>query len=251
MNKGMKAFIALAAAIAAVLLSAASFLVLSLYTGIIAIYSELVYVIIYSFVIMLMLEAAAVFSAIAADRGFKLNKFSLFFLRVCLNIWLPIFIYMAGLLRIEGDPLKELYISLNNSLSKSRLEGMQKGRLLVLLPHCIQNNDCSCSITEDIQNCRRCGRCKIGEIADTVGQHGIRAAVAKGGTAARSIVKESKPDYILAVACERDLVSGIGDVGKIPVVGLINQRPNGYCNNTTLDMEKFNNEINVLLGYTL
>lgn len=251
MNKGMKIFAVLAAVTAAVLLSAVFLSALSLNTGIMAVYSELLYVSVYTLVIILMLEAAAVFSAIAADRGCKLNKFSLFFLRACLKIWLPIFMHMAGLLRIERDSLKGLYISLNNSLAKSRLEGIKKGRLLVLLPHCIQNSDCSCRITEDIQNCRRCGKCRIGEIADTVGQHGIRSAVAKGGTAARSIVKESKSDYILAVACERDLVSGITDVGKIPVIGLINQRPNGYCNNTTLDMEKFKNEINVLLGYTL
>ena len=100
----------------------------------------------------------------------------------------------------------------------------------------MQSKDCSRRITEDIKNCRRCGRCRIGEVADIALRCGIRAVVAKGGTAARNTVKEYKPDFILAVACERELISGIGDVGKIPVIGVINQRPNGYCTNTTVDM---------------
>ena len=43
---------------------------------------------------------------------------------------------------------------------------------------------------------------------------------------------------VMAIACERDLVSGIQDVYPLPAVGVLNIRPNGPCNNTKVDMEQ-------------
>ncbi|WP_279378941.1 DUF116 domain-containing protein [Acetivibrio straminisolvens] len=57
-----------------------------------------------------------------------------------------------------------------------------------------------------------------------------------GGTAARNIVSKIRPKIIVSVACERDLSSGIADVGSIPVIGIINDRPNGPCYNTNVDV---------------
>jgi hypothetical protein len=60
--------------------------------------------------------------------------------------------------------------------------------------------------------------------------------VATGGTIARRIIKENRPDAILAVACERDLLSGILDTYPLPVLGVFNSRPNGPCINTIVDV---------------
>jgi hypothetical protein len=59
-------------------------------------------------------------------------------------------------------------------------------------------------------------------------------AVATGGTIARRIVKEQRPRLIIAVACERDLASGIQDAYPLSVYGILNERPNGPCMDTTL-----------------
>jgi len=72
--------------------------------------------------------------------------------------------------------------------------------------------------------------------------------VATGGTLARRLIVEIKPTLILAVACERDLVSGILDAYPIPVYGILNQRPHGPCNNTTVDLEKVRAGFVSLLG---
>jgi hypothetical protein len=112
----------------------------------------------------------------------------------------------------------------------------------------MQSKDCNNRITENISNCKRCGCCKVGELADLADLLGINVVVSKGGTAARNSVKEYMPDLILAVACERELVSGIGDVGGIPAIGVINQRPNGYCTNTTVDMTELKNILQELTG---
>ncbi len=42
---------------------------------------------------------------------------------------------------------------------------------------------------------------------------------------------------MLAIACERDLMSGIQDVYPLPAIGVLNIRPNGPCYNTHVDME--------------
>jgi len=62
--------------------------------------------------------------------------------------------------------------------------------------------------------------------------------VATGGTLARKIVKDFRPRLIIAVACERDLTSGIHDTYPLPVYGILNQRPNGPCWNTKVDIQR-------------
>jgi hypothetical protein len=68
--------------------------------------------------------------------------------------------------------------------------------------------------------------------------YGVSMAVATGGTLARKIVVEKKPDLIIGVACERDLTSGIQDTYPIPVYGILNRRPNGPCFDTDVDLDR-------------
>ena len=67
---------------------------------------------------------------------------------------------------------------------------------------------------------------------------GFTFFVATGGTLARQVVKKIRPQAVLAIACERDLMSGIQDVYPLPAVGVLNIRPNGPCNNTRVDMDE-------------
>jgi hypothetical protein len=66
----------------------------------------------------------------------------------------------------------------------------------------------------------------------------VHIAVATGGTIARRIVIEVRPDLIIAVACERDLTSGIQDTTPLPVYGIFNQRPFGPCLNTRVALDR-------------
>lgn len=73
------------------------------------------------------------------------------------------------------------------------------------------------------------------------------SVVASGGTFARKFARELKPKAIVAIACERDLTSGIQDLQKIPVVGVLNERPNGPCYNTTVQLCKVQQAIDYLI----
>jgi len=64
--------------------------------------------------------------------------------------------------------------------------------------------------------------------------------VAGGGNQARKLIKEKKPEAVIGIACERDLVTGISDIGeKLQVIGLPNTRPEGPCHNTVTDLDAF------------
>ena len=111
-------------------------------------------------------------------------------------------------------------------------------QILLLAPHCIQRTDCPHKITVDIENCRRCGGCPVTSLLELRSRYGIKVGMATGGTLARKYVREYRPRAIVAIACERDLTSGIQDANPIPVLGVTNQRPHGPCQNTCFDVPR-------------
>jgi hypothetical protein len=138
--------------------------------------------------------------------------------------------------RLAGIPkesIRNSFIEINNRLLLSgHRRRIHPERLLLLLPHCLQQADCQRRITTSIDNCRECGRCDIAALIELSRKYGIHIAVATGGTLARKIVREHRPELIVAVACERDLTSGIHDTFPLPVYGILNLRPEGPCWNT-------------------
>ena len=78
-------------------------------------------------------------------------------------------------------------------------------------------------------------------------EYQIKIAVATGGTLARRIIVQNRPEAIVAVACELDLTSGIQDSYPIPVIGILNDRPEGPCINTKVNIQKVRNAILDLL----
>lgn len=167
--------------------------------------------------------------------------------RISLRFLLP-FIYIASaVLRQSGDMIRGFYINVNNILVESGRTRYFPEEVMVVLPHCLQHSDCRHKITSSIGNCRKCGKCCIGDIAAFAEEIGVEATVVTGGTAARKELAEKQPKLVLAIACERDLSGGIADASKIPVIGLINKRPNGPCVNTTIDVNELKQKIHSVI----
>lgn len=165
------------------------------------------------------------------------------------KIWMKYLVKLSQSVakRIKLDPDKAVrsFITVSNAFVLNELASRKKevSKVLILLPHCIQLNSCAFKITSDVHNCRKCGKCVISGFIDISEKFGIDVYVSTGGTMARMVVKERRPHLILAVACERDLLSGIKDTLKMPVVGILNERPNGPCINTTVSTEAVENMI--------
>lgn len=155
-----------------------------------------------------------------------------------IDVSYPVLQILGGILGIEKDKIQQSFTNINNFLVNSRHEKYMPEDLLILTPHCIQFNECKFKVTNDIDNCRRCGRCQVSDLIKLKEKYGVKVAIATGGTLARKAVTDIKPKAIIAIACERDLTSGILDVKKIPVYGIINMRPNGPCLNTKVNIDE-------------
>jgi uncharacterized protein len=155
---------------------------------------------------------------------------------VTVKFLFPIAIIIGQLFRVNRNRLRTSFVKVNNSMTIAQFKRIKGERILILLPHCLQIDVCHRKITSDLDNCARCGKCPVGTLIDLGEKYGLRIEVVNGGTLARRRVASFKPHGIIAVACERDLTLGIQDVHPIPVYGVINDRPNGPCVNTCVDM---------------
>lgn len=164
--------------------------------------------------------------------------FTRFMRLVVIKFLLPMIELVGRALGLNKDSIRQSFIAMNNSLVISQRHKVHADRILVLLPHCIQMHDCEIKVTGDIRKCVQCGRCDIKGLVDLGKKYHIDISVATGGTLARKVIVEKRPKLVLAVACERDLTSGIKDCYPLPVIGVLNERPFGPCFNTAVDVNK-------------
>ena len=148
----------------------------------------------------------------------------------------PPLVAVARLFGIPKEKVERSFVAVNNQLVLRSGRRSRPERMLILLPHCLQVDACEIRITGDIANCQECGRCPIAGLVDLGRRYGVHLSVATGGTIARRIIVEQRPEIIIAVACERDLTSGIQDAHPLPVYGILNDRPEGPCFNTRVDL---------------
>lgn len=153
-----------------------------------------------------------------------------------LKVLYPVLMLLSAFMKGNKERFQRLTIDLNNRLVKKNRYNTKN--ILLLLPHCIQVDDCQIRLTHNIFNCKRCGRCEVKDLIGLAEEYQLNLFVATGGTLARKIVMEARPEAIIAVACERDLSSGVVDTFPMPVLGIPNERPFGPCLNTRVDLDK-------------
>jgi len=154
-----------------------------------------------------------------------------------LRVMLPLALIIVKANAELTKSIRYFYIELNNIVVDAENKRYKAQDIMLLLPHCLQNSECGLKVTNNPDLCKRCGKCKIGTLTEYTQQKGISIFIATGGTVARNIIRKSRPKIIVSVACDRDLMSGILDVQRIPVIGVTNRQPNGPCLNTDVDIE--------------
>lgn len=116
------------------------------------------------------------------------------------------------------DWVENAAVKVYNALAMMRGRKVGQGELLVLIPRCLSK------VTLD-------------GVLGVAGRYGVPVFVATRGQLARRVIRERRPQAVVAVACERDMVSGLHDVaGKIPVLGLTMTLPSGPCKDATVDL---------------
>jgi uncharacterized protein len=118
------------------------------------------------------------------------------------------------------DWVENAAVKVYNSLAVMRGRKVGQGELLLLIPRCLSK------VTLD-------------GVLGIAGKYGVPVFVATRGQLARRVIRERRPRAVVAVACERDMVSGLHDVaGKIPVLGLTMTLPSGPCKDASLNLTK-------------
>lgn len=154
------------------------------------------------------------------------------------KLLLPLMSLLGRALGFSKEDIHLSFIKVNNELVHRELGRFPADKILLLMPHCLQNSRCDMRLTYDMDNCRRCGLCPITGLLELRDRYGVHLAIATGGTIARRIVVEKRPGVIIAVACYRDLSSGIQDTYPMPVYGVLNERPHGPCLDTLVPLDR-------------
>ena len=211
-------------------------------------YNSILLTLILVSIIITVIVIAAMLAVLAAWKSKRVGPLLVLPVRLGMKLIIPFAIFVTGLFNKDKDAIRGLFIDINNIFVQSGGMSCEPGQALILLPHCLQNTECLCKVTSDLNNCRQCGKCTLGDILKLAREKGVQAAVVTGGTAARNVIARRKPRMVLSVACERDLSLGISDVSRIPVIGVVNERPNGPCVNTTVDVALLRSKLDGMLN---
>ncbi|MFO7958470.1 MAG: DUF116 domain-containing protein [Candidatus Brocadiia bacterium] len=134
-----------------------------------------------------------------------------------------------------------------NMLTKLRRTRCEPEEILILVPSCLQSSECRQKITNDIQECRRCGRCKVKDVLEMSERYGTRCAVATGGRLALEMAMQDRIKAVVAIACEKELQEGLLGIFPKPGLGIINIRPHGPCTDTDVELSEVQEAIEWLL----
>ena len=116
------------------------------------------------------------------------------------------------------DWVENAAVKVYNALAVVRAKAVEKGELLLLIPRCLSKP-------------------ALDGVLALSGKYDVPVFVATRGQLARRVIKERRPRAVVAVACERDMVSGLHDVaGRVPVLGLTMTLPAGPCKDAGLDL---------------
>lgn len=196
------------------------------------------------FFLILVIGTILVFLTSVFEKNFLIANFAV---KLFIRFMYPICIFVGKIFRIRKEKIGESFVSVNDSLIKALNPKYNASDVLILLPHCLQDTSCPIRITVIPGNCKRCGKCNIGDISKLAEEFGVDIAIATGGTLARRIVLKKRPKLIIAVACYRDLVSGIQDAFPIKTFGILNIRPQGPCINTKVDVQTIREALNKIV----
>ncbi|MCR4290769.1 MAG: DUF116 domain-containing protein [Candidatus Scalindua sp.] len=135
------------------------------------------------------------------------------------------------------EVIDKKFVSLNNLMTRLRKKKSPPEGLLLLFPHCIQNSKCKQNIKHEINECIRCGKCKVKDLLELSEEYGISIAVASGGRIALKRVMAKEVQGVVAIACEKELRTGLMAAMPKAIYAVPNQRPYGYCVDTDVYMD--------------
>jgi hypothetical protein len=120
----------------------------------------------------------------------------------------------------QRDWVENAAVKVYDSFARARGRKVGTGELLLLIPRCLSKT-------------------ALDGVLEIAGRYQVPVFVATRGQLARRVIRERHPRAVVAVACERDMVTGLHDVaGKVPVLGLTMTLPAGPCKDAGVDLSR-------------
>ncbi|MCC5911970.1 MAG: DUF116 domain-containing protein [Clostridiaceae bacterium] len=188
--------------------------------------------------VIAMLILLTIFALMLLWYNKKIPRIIKVIMEISINTSYPIIMTLGQLLKYDKNTIRGAYTNLNNQLVLSTKYSVAGENILILTPHCIQKSFCPHKITTDVYNCKRCSLCNVDKLLEFREKYGVHFNIVTGGTLARKMIVDIRPKAIIAIACERDLLSGLMDVKKVPILAIVNKRPEGPCVNTHVDLKE-------------
>jgi hypothetical protein len=128
------------------------------------------------------------------------------------------------------DWVENAAVKVYDALALRRGRKVNQGELLLLIPRCLSKTS-------------------LDGVLAIAGKYQVPVFVATRGQLARRVIRERRPRAVVAVACERDMVTGLHDVaGKVPVLGLTMTLPAGPCKDAGLDLGRLEEWVRAYVG---
>jgi len=120
----------------------------------------------------------------------------------------------------QRDWMENAAVKVYDSFARARGRKVGTGELLLLIPRCLSKT-------------------ALDGVLEIAGRYQVPVFVATRGQLARRVIRERHPRAVVAVACERDMVTGLHDVaGRVPVLGLTMTLPAGPCKDAGVDLAR-------------
>ena len=174
-----------------------------------------------TFFFILGMVLAAIALAIIATASITRGKFYL------PRILIPGMVLLEGLVKafckllgLDDKDLITFFITLRNTMNTKAFSETPVERRAVFLPQCLRSAECPAHLTPEGLECRRCGRCSVGENKAWLEGIGYRVFIVPGSTFIKRMVKKYHPRAIIGVGCLMEVKEGIDMADRIGLIAI-------------------------------
>jgi len=153
---------------------------------------------------------------------------------------------VATKMGVEETELLRLYVETKNRSLIKNFESTPYNERILLLPQCLRSKDCPAELGKYGYECQECGRCSIKTIKQISKKLGYKGTfILPGGSIAKKLLLELKPQACIGVACFKELVLGSFLCEKLGVIGQGVALLRDGCINTIVDLKTLNEALKI------
>ena len=140
---------------------------------------------------------------------------------------------------VEAEYRGYVTVGLHGEVWRDTLAKIPFHRRVLLLPQCLRDPDeCPAEIDEFGLKCRRCGRCRIGPLADEAERLGYVVLIAEGTTVVTALIASGKIEAVIGTSCMATLERVFAYVEQAGVPAMALPLLRDGCANTAVDIDR-------------